>query len=1314
MNKIYCNIWNESLQTWVAASEISAIKRKSSSSICSAIIAMVFAGQTAIAAEHITVDTTINNAGTSVTAADDIYLDGGGTFTVDITGSGSITTSTNPAPGGTSHVVIGRDAGTVATVNVESGGSIYVENKLFIGQGGGAGLLNIKNGGVVETNDGGSIGAVGGVGTSIVNVESGGILISRGYLYVGGDSTGILDIDGGTVTGTANGSGQGYWGVGVNNGSTGTLRVSNGGNLTLIGGATPLEIGVNGTGTAEVRSGGSVSVGSYVRVGAAAGNGVLTVSGAGSTLQTTGSGSFRVGYFSTTTGTGSGSGRAVIEDGGLVKVNGGAVSIGGGRTINATGTGFLVITGLNSKFESTGSSFEIGANFGEGHVTVADSGVLDVNSSAIINVATGANSNGGTLNIGAAKGENAAVAGTISQNNAINLGGQGELVFNHTGSGYVFASSIASAVAGDGAIYQENAGSTTILTADNSSFSGTVTINGGTLQLGNGGTTGSIGSADVTVNAGAYFNVNRTGNLTIAGDISGGGQLQQNGTGTTILTGANSYSGGTLVSAGVLQGNTTSLQGDITNNATLVFDQTTTGTYSGTLNGSGTLTKQGAGDLTLAANASTGQVNHNAGTLNINANRTLSVTNGMNMANGTTLGVDISSTPSVEVTGGGFTLAGNNTINITGYSPVTDTGTYTLVTTTGGVTGNFTTTVAGAHLHTYVDLDTYLIGSAWVDLTGNNILARLELVWNNNDPASAHGTFNILSGQSFDVGVDLADNTIASALGFGWNGQDLTKKGQGTLILDGINTYTGHTDVQDGKLIVGSTAAHNNAQIAGNVDIQNNAILGGHGLIKGTVTVHGGGTLAPGNSVGTLTVADAIFNSGSTFQVEANPDGSADRLVADSSLGGTGTVTINSGAGLDIIAGAGSWNPSTSYLIIDTDGGVTGQFDNVTSNLAFLTETVNYTIPNQVWLTLVRNDTGFGDLDGTYNQNNTGDGVESLGGGNEIYDTIIGMSREQALNAYDNLSGEIHGSVKSALLTNRYARDAINQHLSNGTVLRTKEPDTDHTLWISTWGYDGRLKNDGNAAQLDYHGWGFLAGADAYKNGPTTLGLALGYEQTDLKSGSNRHSDADLDMIHLFVYGRTSTGPIDIRGGIGYSWLNTDTIRHVNVGNIQSKNQASYDGHLIQAYVEGSHTFTLKKQTSVTPYLNLAYKHITTDNFTEEGSKAELHGHKSSDHLITTTAGVRGLWELNHKTGLYGELGWQYNMGDIAPREWLNFTGGSTYSVKGTEVDRNSAIIGLGANYQIQSNMSLNAGYEGQFGNQNRSHALKVQLQWHF
>lgn len=99
---------------------------------------------------------------------------------------------------------------------------------------------------------------------------------------------------------------------------------------------------------------------------------------------------------------------------------------------------------------------------------------------------------------------------------------------------------------------------------------------------------------DLTINAplvltgetGFSLSVSATRTLTVNGDISGAGTLTLTG-----LTGANTYSGGTTVSAGTLQGNTGSLQGDILNNSIVEFNQAADGTYAGVMSGTEELHK---------------------------------------------------------------------------------------------------------------------------------------------------------------------------------------------------------------------------------------------------------------------------------------------------------------------------------------------------------------------------------------------------------------------------------------------------------------------------------------------------------------------------------------------------------------------------------------------------------------------------------------------------------------------------------------------------------------------------------------------------
>src|SRR6202023_1955056 len=117
---------------------------------------------------------------------------------------------------------------------------------------------------------------------------------------------------------------------------------------------------------------------------------------------------------------------------------------------------------------------------------------------------------------------------------------------------------------------------------------GGTTIGAGTLQIGNGGTSGSI-AGDVTDNGSLAFN--RTNTVIFPGVVSGTGSLSQVGTGTLTLTGADTYNGGTTITAGTLQigngGAIGSIVGNVTDNATLAFDRSDSVTFGGAISGTG-------------------------------------------------------------------------------------------------------------------------------------------------------------------------------------------------------------------------------------------------------------------------------------------------------------------------------------------------------------------------------------------------------------------------------------------------------------------------------------------------------------------------------------------------------------------------------------------------------------------------------------------------------------------------------------------------------------------------------------------------------
>ena len=284
---------------------------------------------------------------------------------------------------------------------------------------------------------------------------------------------------------------------------------------------------------------------------------------------------------------------------------------------------------------------------------------------------TGANTYSGTttINAGALSIGNNTTTGSIASNSVwVNAG---TLIFNRSND-----LTYSGLILGMGAVQKLGAGTLTF--TDNNAYVGGTTISNGTLQLGNGGTTGDAIS-NITNNAALIFN--RSNDLTYSSIISGTGSVTKTGAGMLTFTKENTYTGTTTISNGTLRignGATGSVAGNIVNNAALVVNRTGSWIYSRDISGTGTFTKQQPGTLILTGNNThTGTKTVSAGTLQIgNGGTTGSITGNItnngtitfNRSNAYTYSGIISGLGNVNKDGNGtLTLSATNTSTGTLY-----------------------------------------------------------------------------------------------------------------------------------------------------------------------------------------------------------------------------------------------------------------------------------------------------------------------------------------------------------------------------------------------------------------------------------------------------------------------------------------------------------------------------------------------------------------------------------------------------------------------------------------------------------------------
>jgi autotransporter-associated beta strand protein len=611
--------------------------------------------------------------------------------------------------------------------------------------------------------------------------------------------------------------------------------------------------------------------------------------------------------------------------------------------------------------------------------------------------------------------------------------------------------------------------------------------------------------------------------------------------------------------------------------------------------------------------------------------------------------------------------------------------------------------------------------SGWMPF-GTNLPNALigQLSYNPAADVLAVGTFGRGAWLLYDVTAyfptatvlrfGLADNDSAPDASFLTNGiyasRNLEKVGAGTLTINGTSSYKGSTRVLGGQLVVNGDLSSSSG-----VFVDGPATLSGIGILPSTVV---SGRLAPGNSIGTITVmGNLVFNPGSVYQIQAAGNASARTNV-------TGTATL---AGSALVSYSGT-NFMPRYTILSATGGLNGRFDafGLSGTFpSFFNTYLGYTASDVVFnlqSTMAATPGLSGNqlsvaraLDSAFN---TGPGLGAM-------PALFSLTGGQIASSLSLLAGDsasvgqsvtiAAGSQFAALMTNRAGTRRAEQlafaPCDKPAAAACDAPPPDWSAWTTAFGGALWLNADpvtGSAAAQQNIGGGAFGGD--YRLGPNTLvGVAVGLSDSNYSVAATGASGRATGA-HFGLYGLHDWQGFYVNAAVAYNRFDGNATRSIaGIGTTETA-KSSAVSHELAGRVESGRPFEIGQfdggRFAVTPFAALQPTQLWTPGITESS---------------VTASAAPGVFALNYQAQgttslpsfLGAQLDGQTELDGKPLKAWLRaawvhefltsrsvtpgFTvlPGSSFTVDGARAASNAARFDLGVNYAVGSQTSLYA-----------------------
>ena len=544
-----------------------------------------------------------------------------------------------------------------------------------------------------------------------------------------------------------------------------------------------------------------------------------------------------------------------------------------------------------------------------------------------------------------------------------------------------------------------------------------------------------------------------------------------------------------------------------------------------------------------------------------------------------------------------------------------------------------------------------------------------------------------------------------------YNGS-LVKRGEGTLIMTGHNTYEGGTIVEGGTLwgfndSFGVTITEEKAVENGKVTVKG----GSFGIMnsyndeftqKGQIT----------NSTENDTVphsVDITVENGGTYLLSAGETIS----IGDIKFEEGALVTVGS-TNADALKRAVDGAAVETTLKADS---VTGLTDDMFTDdaLAFFDTELTYdAVTGEITAKTEVNEGSFTAYGSSANARAIGKALAATKDG-ALFEQLLTANGEQVSRTYDSLANDAFLNAQNASIVNTITmtRAVKDQAQGIGGARVAEMADGTARIWATGIGSWGDVDYGNSSIDNDFYAG--LVGAEVDVCPAAKVGVFFGAGTSEFDGGKN--GKLESDDIHFGIYAQTNIQDVvGLNFGFTYTQQDREGHRGLTIGTNTATNKIDNDAQIAQIFVEGAYTGFNTASYSVEPYVGFSWMHVQSDDFSENVAGVEVETNNENQNVQVTTLGLRGAIPFTVGSvamSVKGDVNWMHFFGDTSAEALLGLGGSGVAKIEGGELD-NMFGVGLGIEAQLTKTTTFGLSYTGAYDGDVSSSGLFANVRFAF